>query len=213
MLASYLVIFLLTLDLVCFFFRKHYITSSFILILINGLSLLFYSCNLSPAVGAQYLFFAFTVTALIRFGNKHLKNGLFLSLIFISSIILLELFNYNLFNPIELSKHQIKFIHLTAISTTFLIILCSFIFYIKFSSLFNYLPKMNLNSLKAYKLTTKEQEILNYLIKGATNKAIAKQLFIEESTVKTHLKNIYKKCNVSNRTHLISLLLGISPPK
>jgi DNA-binding CsgD family transcriptional regulator len=48
-------------------------------------------------------------------------------------------------------------------------------------------------------LTTKQQEILKLLAEGKTNKEIAAALFIELSTVKTHINNIYRQLNVSTR--------------
>ena len=48
-------------------------------------------------------------------------------------------------------------------------------------------------------LTDKEQKIWESLSRGMTNKEIAAELFIELSTVKTHINNLYKRLGVSNR--------------
>ena len=48
-------------------------------------------------------------------------------------------------------------------------------------------------------LTSKQQEILKLLSEGKTNKEIAQELFIELSTVKTHINNIYRQLNVTTR--------------
>ena len=48
-------------------------------------------------------------------------------------------------------------------------------------------------------LTTKQQEILQLLAKSKTNKEIALELFVELSTVKTHINNIYRQLGVSSR--------------
>lgn len=48
-------------------------------------------------------------------------------------------------------------------------------------------------------LTRKEKEILAKVASGSTNKEIADQMFISVHTVKTHLYNIYKKIDASNR--------------
>lgn len=50
-------------------------------------------------------------------------------------------------------------------------------------------------------LSVREIEILRLLSSGAANEEIAQRLFISQNTVKTHLYNIYKKVNVSNRLH------------
>jgi DNA-binding CsgD family transcriptional regulator len=56
-------------------------------------------------------------------------------------------------------------------------------------------------------LTVREQEVLQYILSGKSNREIAETLFISESTVKTHTRNIFSKCNVSSRAELISTLL------
>ncbi|HHW8820407.1 TPA: response regulator transcription factor [Salmonella enterica] len=53
-------------------------------------------------------------------------------------------------------------------------------------------------------LTTKEREIVGMVCEGASNKLIARQLNISLSTVKTHLRNIFAKTEVINRTELVS---------
>lgn len=57
-------------------------------------------------------------------------------------------------------------------------------------------------------LTAREKEILSLVAKGLSNKEISEQLYVSELTVKTHLKNIFKKLNVSSRTQAI--LVGIN---
>ncbi len=54
------------------------------------------------------------------------------------------------------------------------------------------------------KLTEREQEILQQILLGQSNKAIAIQLCISENTVKTHVRNILSKYEVTNRAQLIS---------
>ncbi len=48
-------------------------------------------------------------------------------------------------------------------------------------------------------LTSREKEILIGIAAGNSNDEIAKELFISPHTVKTHIYNIYKKINISNR--------------
>ncbi|WP_319589626.1 helix-turn-helix transcriptional regulator [uncultured Draconibacterium sp.] len=52
-------------------------------------------------------------------------------------------------------------------------------------------------------LTLKQQEILSLLAAGKTNKEIAQELFVELSTVKTHINNIYRQLGVSNRKEAV----------
>jgi DNA-binding NarL/FixJ family response regulator len=48
-------------------------------------------------------------------------------------------------------------------------------------------------------LSAKEWQILKLVAEGKTNKEIAAVQFVEVSTVKTHLNNIYGKLSVNNR--------------
>src|SRR5699024_8709475 len=51
----------------------------------------------------------------------------------------------------------------------------------------------------------REIEILQALATGASNKQLAKQMFISEATVKTHLIHIYQKLGVDNRTAAVTV--------
>ena len=48
-------------------------------------------------------------------------------------------------------------------------------------------------------LSEREQEVLQYVAAGLSNRDIAEQLYITESTVKKHLRNILAKLHVQNR--------------
>lgn len=52
-------------------------------------------------------------------------------------------------------------------------------------------------------LTRRETEILEYIYNGVSRARIAKDLFIDLETVKTHIKNIYFKLNVHTRADAI----------
>ena len=56
-----------------------------------------------------------------------------------------------------------------------------------------------------YDISSREKEIMLLLFKGSQYKEIADKLFISDNTVKTHIRNIYKKCNVHNKVELINL--------
>ena len=63
-------------------------------------------------------------------------------------------------------------------------------------------------------LTEKERMIWQSLAAGKANKEIAADLYIEISTVKTHINNLYKRLGVANRKEAISLyssLKQVSP--
>jgi DNA-binding NarL/FixJ family response regulator len=52
-------------------------------------------------------------------------------------------------------------------------------------------------------LTARELEILNYVGKGYLDKEIAAALELSVFTVHNHLKNIYEKLGVHNRTEAV----------
>ena len=53
-------------------------------------------------------------------------------------------------------------------------------------------------------LSEREMEVLGLMAAGAGNKAIATDLSITESTVKTHVANIFQKLEVSGRTDAVT---------
>jgi DNA-binding CsgD family transcriptional regulator len=56
-------------------------------------------------------------------------------------------------------------------------------------------------------LTEREKEVLQLILAGKSNKEISEVLFITESTVKTHVRNIFSKYDVGSRAELISDIL------
>jgi DNA-binding NarL/FixJ family response regulator len=57
------------------------------------------------------------------------------------------------------------------------------------------------------RLSPREQEVLELLTKGATNKEIAASLGISNNTVKNHLKNILEKLHLQNRVQAAAYAL------
>ncbi|MGE5701892.1 MAG: LuxR C-terminal-related transcriptional regulator [Clostridia bacterium] len=55
--------------------------------------------------------------------------------------------------------------------------------------------------------TLREREVAALLAEGMTNNEIAKKLFLSEVTVKKHLKAMFEKLEVTNRTQLLKKLL------
>lgn len=56
-------------------------------------------------------------------------------------------------------------------------------------------------------LTPSEQKILRLIVSGKANKEIAFDLKVSENTVKTHVKNVFDKLNVSDRTSAATLAI------
>lgn len=53
-------------------------------------------------------------------------------------------------------------------------------------------------------LSTREKEIIHLLAQGLVYKEIAEKLFISPQTVRTHIRNIYEKLQVSSKTEAIN---------
>jgi DNA-binding NarL/FixJ family response regulator len=60
---------------------------------------------------------------------------------------------------------------------------------------------------RAYGLTPREMEVLNEVAAGRTNREIAQNLFISESTAGVHVSNILGKLGVSTRTEAARVAL------
>lgn len=54
-------------------------------------------------------------------------------------------------------------------------------------------------------LSKRESEVLNLLARGHSNREIAQSLFISETTVKSHLKNLFAKLKVLSRTEAVAV--------
>jgi two-component system, NarL family, nitrate/nitrite response regulator NarL len=68
-----------------------------------------------------------------------------------------------------------------------------------FNSLGN--PALNgVHTAKQLKLTPREKEVLQYVMRGQPNKEIANALGLQLVTIKLHVRGICNKLNVSNRT-------------
>jgi DNA-binding NarL/FixJ family response regulator len=56
-------------------------------------------------------------------------------------------------------------------------------------------------------LTAREVEVLQAVADGLSNKQIAEALFISTYTVQVHLRNVFAKLGVENRTNAVTLAL------
>jgi DNA-binding CsgD family transcriptional regulator len=56
-------------------------------------------------------------------------------------------------------------------------------------------------------LTQREREVLRLLVRGRTNRAIAKDLLISEDTVKYHVKNVLRKLHARSRADAVARFL------
>lgn len=51
-------------------------------------------------------------------------------------------------------------------------------------------------------LTERQRKVYDLIVSGKTNKEIMSELFIEQSTLKSHVNQIYKKLNIKSRSEL-----------
>lgn len=70
-------------------------------------------------------------------------------------------------------------------------------------------PQAQLSPPSLHRLTATEMRVLHSLGDGLANKQIADSLNLSVHTVKTHMSNIFRKLDVSNRTRLVMSLQQI----
>lgn len=70
---------------------------------------------------------------------------------------------------------------------------------------------INYEQIKKLGLTQREHEVLVKMAEGLSNQEIGAQLFLSESTIKTHVSNIFIKLDVKRRTQAVQVAreLGI----
>jgi DNA-binding CsgD family transcriptional regulator len=60
--------------------------------------------------------------------------------------------------------------------------------------------------IDTFQITPREEEVINLLLTGSSNREISDTLFISPKTVENHLYNIYQKVGVNNRVQLFQLI-------
>jgi DNA-binding NarL/FixJ family response regulator len=68
-------------------------------------------------------------------------------------------------------------------------------------------PSGQRRAVRPRALTTREKQILTLMATGLTNAQIAGQLFLAESTVKSHLSSAFGKLDVSSRSEAAAVIL------
>jgi len=71
----------------------------------------------------------------------------------------------------------------------------------KIGSYNHLIPDTHMNGWQAQvRLSNREDTVLHYLMRGASNKHIARELQVAEATVKVHVKSVLRKVGARNRT-------------
>jgi DNA-binding NarL/FixJ family response regulator len=69
--------------------------------------------------------------------------------------------------------------------------------------------RMRRDAAERPQLSPRETEVLRLVAAGRSNPEIARELFIGEATVKTHLLHVFEKLDVSDRTRAVTLALEL----
>lgn len=65
--------------------------------------------------------------------------------------------------------------------------------------------EINYQKIKDLEISNREYEVLQKINNGLSNKEIAEQLHLSESTIKTHVSNLLVKLNAKRRTQAIQI--------
>ncbi len=68
-------------------------------------------------------------------------------------------------------------------------------------------PKLHARQVEPAALSAREKQILGLVVMGYMNSEIAEQLFVAESTVKSHLSSAFGKLGVRSRNEAVDLIL------
>ena len=69
------------------------------------------------------------------------------------------------------------------------------------------LPRTDIPEPLEFSLSDRERQLLDGLVRGDTYTVLAEKLFISPHTVRTHIKNIYKKLHVHSRATAVRVAL------
>jgi DNA-binding NarL/FixJ family response regulator len=64
-----------------------------------------------------------------------------------------------------------------------------------------------MRQVRGDQLTPREVEVLELVARGRSNPDIARELFIGEATVKTHLLHVFDKLGVDDRTRAVTVAM------
>jgi DNA-binding CsgD family transcriptional regulator/heme/copper-type cytochrome/quinol oxidase subunit 4 len=164
-----------------------------------------------------YLTFIYLTLKIYRHMHIKTENMLKYRLLMMVIIILclLGIYESSLYN---LSPNNTTFLNTSAFDYRFLAfdiikLLVSLMgiryLFLSFENLFNNKSSKEKTDIFCDKhgLTSRQKEIIELIISGCSNKEIGEQLNITEGTVKTHIYNIFKKADVSNRNQIISKIM------
>lgn len=74
-----------------------------------------------------------------------------------------------------------------------------------------YPPRSAEHAAELEKITPRQQDVLSHLVKGMSNKEIARALFLSESAVKFHVGSLCSRLRVKNRTEIAARVSRMLP--
>jgi len=113
------------------------------------------------------------------------------------SVVILLLFQLEKWSLYALGGSENIYLIITGILFLILGIIISRYFYIK--------KEKQKRELAKSSLSGQELKVLSLIAEGNSNKEIAEQLFIAETTVKSHVSNILTKLNAKRRTEAVKI--------
>jgi len=183
-------------------YKKKYTMMRFFVVINTTLPIYFATAMTGKAVlGHVFLLFLFAFSIMVF---SEFKKSVAALAVPATAYLLLELTNYQFFYHSHLSESLTRFLSVTVFMMTSIILCFMVVFY---KNLISHMRHSANQLFNLYPLTPRELEVISEIINGKSNKQIATYLFIEESTVKTHLKNIFRKLNVSTRAEIFALLV------
>jgi len=180
--------------------------SRVVVVIQNVVAIYLCSVILGRQVTGHY-FFVFMIPVICMFFEKQDKWWRFTLIGFVFfAFALLEFTQYTFFFHVVLPDDVIWGLSVSVFCITCVVLYVTFDFYVK---MMVHMRNNFEQLLSMYSLTEREVEIVAVVLKGKSNKEISAVLFIEESTVKNHLKHIYKKLHVKSRAELMAKCLPV----
>lgn len=113
------------------------------------------------------------------------------------SVLILLLFQLERWSLFSLGGSENMYLTISGVLFLLLGIIASRYFYIK--------TEKQKRELTKSSLSNQELRVLNLIAEGYSNKEIAEQLFIAETTVKSHVSKILTKLNAKRRTEAVKI--------
>ena len=123
---------------------------------------------------------------------------------FLIGMVLLVVISVLLYNVVHFSNQygipQVNFIN-SLFLVPFILIVISFGVFLE-----QLKRREKENKIDSFNLSPKEKEVIILILEKKKNQEIADQMFVELSTIKTHINKAYKKIGVKNRKELFKSL-------